>query len=90
MRHVAQCLTSLAFGALLTPAAFALPSVLTQAYDIGRSGTNPNETILTPSNVSSATFGKLFAYAVDEEIFATAVCAESLADGSGTSFSSYC
>jgi len=54
---------------LLAPAAFA-QSVLTQDYDDARSGANLAETILTPANVSAATFGKLFAYPVDEETFA--------------------
>ena len=45
-------------------------SVLTQDYDIARSGANLYEQILTPANVNSATFGKLFSYAVDEEICA--------------------
>lgn len=45
-------------------------SVLTQDYDNLRSGANLAETVLTPASVSSATFGKLFAYPVDEEIFA--------------------
>jgi hypothetical protein len=34
-------------------------SVLTYHNDIGRTGLNPNETILTTSNVNSASFGKL-------------------------------
>jgi len=55
--------------ALLAPVALA-QSVLTQDYDNARSGANLSEAILNPGNVSSATFGKLFAYAVDEEVFA--------------------
>jgi hypothetical protein len=45
-------------------------SVLTQDYDLARTGSNPAESTLTPANVSSTTFGKLYAYPVDEEIFA--------------------
>lgn len=48
----------------------AQPSVVTQDYDMSRSGANLAETILTPSSVSSTTFGKLFAYSVDEEVWA--------------------
>jgi hypothetical protein len=33
--------------------------VVTYHYDNARTGLNPNETILTPANVNSATFGKL-------------------------------
>lgn len=37
--------------------------------DANRSGLNPNETTLTTSNVSSATFGKLFSDAVDGYVY---------------------
>src|ERR1700731_3371542 len=40
-------------------------SILTQHNDLGRSGANPNETILTTSNVGSNSFGKLFSLAID-------------------------
>jgi hypothetical protein len=56
--------------ALLVPAAFGQSSVLTQDYDNMRSGANLGETILTPANVAPASFGELYAYAVDEEVFA--------------------
>jgi hypothetical protein len=42
-----------------------VPGIYTQRYDNGRTGQNTNETILTPSNVNKATFGKKFAYPVD-------------------------
>lgn len=45
-------------------------SVLTQDYDINRSGANLRETILTPSAVTPSSFGKLFSYAVDEVVMA--------------------
>src|SRR5580692_8867313 len=40
-------------------------NVVTYHYDNLRTGQNPNETILTPANVTSATFGKLGAFTVD-------------------------
>jgi len=40
-------------------------SVLTQHNDLSRSGANPKETILTTSNVTESTFGKLFSIAID-------------------------
>ena len=55
---------------LVVTTTVAQPSVLTQDYDNARSGANLAETILNPAKVSPATFGKLFAYAVDEETFA--------------------
>jgi len=41
------------------------PNVLTFHNDVARTGQNLRETILTPSNVTSATFGKLFQATLD-------------------------
>jgi hypothetical protein len=52
-------------AATLTVNAASTTDVLTYHNDIARTGQNLNETVLTTSNVTSATFGKLGFYPVD-------------------------
>src|SRR5271157_5319795 len=57
------------------------------AYNNGgpQSGVNPDETVLTPSNVNSADFGKVFSVPVDGQIYAQPVYMSGLSiPGQGT------
>lgn len=59
--------------------------VSTYHNDNSRSGFNSNETTLTPGNVNATTFGKLFAYAVDGQIYAQPLFVSNVAiSGKGT------
>ncbi|HUA91775.1 MAG TPA: Ig-like domain-containing protein [Terracidiphilus sp.] len=56
------------------PATVTLPqaagvNITTWHVDTNRSGVNSNEQTLTPSNVTPASFGKLFSYAVDGYVY---------------------
>jgi len=63
----------------------AQTSVLTYHYDNNRSGLNSNETILTPANVGSPRFGRLFSQPVDGFVYAQPLYVPHLAiPGKGT------
>src|SRR6267154_5357215 len=52
------------------PAAAAQTNVTTYHYDNARTGHNMTETVLTPGNVNSTQFGKLFTVSVDGYVYA--------------------
>jgi hypothetical protein len=54
---------------VLTPEASAV-DWLTYHYDNARDGANTNEVVLTPANVNTNNFFKLFSYTVDGEVYA--------------------
>jgi hypothetical protein len=63
----------------------AQTNVVTQHYDNSRTGANTNETILTPSNVNSSLFGKLFSRNVDGYVYAQPLYMVGVTMGAGTS-----
>ncbi len=58
-------------------------NVLTQHNDLSRTGANISETILTPANVKSPTFGKLFANTVDGQVYAQPLYVANLSISNG-------
>jgi hypothetical protein len=72
-------ITSNAATLTVTTVAPSPTDVLTYHNDIARTGQNLNETVLTPSNVTSAKFGKLGFYTVDGLVDAQPLYASSVA-----------
>src|SRR5207244_12759831 len=79
---------ALALSAFCFSAALPLTAqvnIVTQHNDNFRTGANTNETILTPANVASTNFGKLFANPVDGRIYAQPLYVQGVAiPGKGT------
>src|SRR6476660_5796253 len=65
----------------LEPRCMLSVNVTTWHNDLTRQGLNTNETILTPANVNSGTFGKLFSYAVTGQVYAEPLYVSNLAMG---------
>ncbi len=65
-------------------AAAATPDVLTYHNDNARTGQQLNETVLTPANVNSGTFGKLFTISVDGKVDAEPLYVAGIAIEGGT------
>jgi hypothetical protein len=68
-RHLSVVATTL-LTLILSTAASSAQNVLTRQNDIGRTGRQLNESILTTGNVNTATFGKVFTYTVTGQIYA--------------------
>ena len=65
-------------------AAIAQVNVYTRSYNLARTGQKLQETILTPANVNSNTFGKLFTVPTDGEVYAQPLYVSNLAIAGGT------
>src|SRR6476646_5592996 len=63
-------LVSVCLVVLFARGAVRAQNVVTQHNDNSRSGANNSEAILTPSNVNTSSFGKLFSQTVDGQIYA--------------------
>ena len=61
---------AIVLGVSRVAASAPIPGIFTYHFNNARDGQNLNETILTPSNVNSSTFGKLFSRAVDGYVYA--------------------
>ena len=64
------CLTLLVVCSAFLSSSFAQQPFPTSRADISRSGANTNETLLTPTNVSKNSFGRLFSFPVDYVVMA--------------------
>jgi hypothetical protein len=65
-------------------AAKAQVNIYTRGYNLSRTTANTQETILTPANVNSKSFGKLFTVPTDGEIYTQPLYVANLAIAGGT------
>jgi glucose dehydrogenase len=76
MNSISRGLVLYAIAFLLSPAMGV--NVLVQHNDLARTGANTSETILTPANVNSTNFGKLFTDNVDAQVYAQPLYVQNL------------
>ena len=69
-KWLASALAAALVLAVLSPSRIAAENWLTYHYDNARDGANTNEVVLTPANVNTSTFFRLFTYTVDAEVYA--------------------
>jgi len=75
---------SLAAALVCCATGFAQVNVTTYHNDAARTGQNTQETILTPANVNSGQFGKLFSVPVDGVVYAQPLYLSAVSIGGGT------
>ena len=84
---VSTFLTALGCAAILLTAAIpaaAQENVTTSMYDNQRTSVNSHESILTPTNVNSTNFGKLFSQSVDGYVYAQPLYVSNITIGGAT------
>ena len=72
------------FGGLLANTLYAQVNVTTYHNDNARTGQNVQEAVLTPANVNTTQFGKLFTVAVDGWVYAQPLYLSNVSIGGGT------
>src|ERR1700730_2062288 len=75
---------AMALCSVLPGSPHAQVNVTTYHNDNARTGQNTQETILTPANVNSAQFGKLFSVSVDGQVYAQPLYLSNVNIGGGT------
>ena len=77
----ATSVTDVTRNASITVAVTDLPGVYTYHNDLARDGANTREYALTPANVNSSSFGKLFSCTVDGAVYAQPLWVANLSVG---------
>jgi hypothetical protein len=88
-KRLGRCVANAGLAILIARLLLCIPgyaqvNVLTQHNDLARTGTNLNETILTPTNVNSKQFGMLFKRVVDDQVYGQPLYVANLKIGGGT------
>jgi hypothetical protein len=87
MKRIALCrigTLAVALFCIFSPVLQAQVNVTTYHNDNARTGQNTQETILTPANVNSSQFGKLFSISVDGWVYAQPLYLSNVNIGGGT------
>jgi hypothetical protein len=79
----ATSVTDASQNASITVAVTDLPGVFTYHNDLARDGANTSEYALTPANVNTTAFGKLFSCTVDGAVYAQPLWVANLGIGGG-------